>query len=781
MQPTLCSKCKKNVAVVFISKLENGKTVNEGLCLKCAKEIGLPQVNDLMNRMGITDEDLDTITSEMMQAFGGAENLEGLMEAGSDDSSDDEEDEEGKTATFPFLNRLFSSDSSSSSPAPTPAADREEKEKEKDKGGRPKDRKQEKKRKFLDNYCINLTDRAREGKLDAVIGREQEIERVVQILNRRQKNNPCLIGEPGVGKTAIAEGLSQRISKGEVPFKLREKEVFLLDLTALVAGTQFRGQFESRMKGLIEEIRKCGNVILVIDEVHNIVGAGDAEGSMNAANILKPALSRGEIQVIGATTFSEYRKHIEKDTALERRFQPVTVNEPNMEDTLEILKGIAHYYEEHHGVKIPDGILRQAVTLSERYITDRFLPDKAIDLIDEACSDLNLKDPSISRRMEIEREMADYAKERELIESQTEEEPNFERLAEIKSRELQLQTELDAIKEKGEPQLTMDNLARVIELWTKIPASKIREEEFKRLSELGERLKKKVVGQDEAIAAVSAAIRRNRVGISPKHKPVSFIFVGSTGVGKTELVKQLADDLFNSPESLIRLDMSEFMEKHSVSRIIGSPPGYVGYDEAGQLTEKIRRKPYSVILFDEIEKAHPDVLNVLLQILDDGQITDAHGRKVNFENTVIVMTSNAGSERKGGSLGFNKSVDEQDAEKAMKALQQFLRPEFINRVDEIICFHKLSEENFGAIARIMLDELQNSLKDKGFTFNYDDAIVDYLVKKSYSAAYGARNLRRTIQKEVEDELATRIIDSYDNPITQIKATAENEKVALYTL
>ena len=781
MQPTLCSKCKKNVAVVFISKLENGKTVNEGLCLKCAKEIGLPQVNDLMNRMGITDEDLDTITSEMMQAFGGAENLEGLMEAGSDDSSDDEEDEEGKTATFPFLNRLFSSDSSSSSPAPTPAADREEKEKEKDKGGRPKDRKQEKKRKFLDNYCINLTDRAREGKLDAVIGREQEIERVVQILNRRQKNNPCLIGEPGVGKTAIAEGLSQRISKGEVPFKLREKEVFLLDLTALVAGTQFRGQFESRMKGLIEEIRKCGNVILVIDEVHNIVGAGDAEGSMNAANILKPALSRGEIQVIGATTFSEYRKHIEKDTALERRFQPVTVNEPNMEDTLEILKGIAHYYEEHHGVKIPDGILRQAVTLSERYITDRFLPDKAIDLIDEACSDLNLKDPSISRRMEIEREMADYAKERELIESQTEEEPNFERLAEIKSRELQLQTELDAIKEKGEPQLTMDNLARVIELWTKIPASKIREEEFKRLSELGERLKKKVVGQDEAIAAVSAAVRRNRVGISPKHKPVSFIFVGSTGVGKTELVKQLADDLFNSPESLIRLDMSEFMEKHSVSRIIGSPPGYVGYDEAGQLTEKIRRKPYSVILFDEIEKAHPDVLNVLLQILDDGQITDAHGRKVNFENTVIVMTSNAGSERKGGSLGFNKSVDEQDAEKAMKALQQFLRPEFINRVDEIICFHKLSEENFGAIARIMLDELQNSLKDKGFTFNYDDAIVDYLVKKSYSAAYGARNLRRTIQKEVEDELATRIIDSYDNPITQIKATAENEKVALYTL
>ncbi len=772
MQPTMCSRCKKNVAVVFISRLENGKTINEGLCLKCAKEIGLPQVNDLMNRMGITDEDLDSITTEMMQAFGGAENMEGLMAIGNEDSQDDEEDEEGKTATFPFLNRLFSGDKS---PAPSSGGQENGRTRE-------KERKNEKpKRKFLDNYCINLTDRAKQGKLDQVVGREQEIERVIQILNRRQKNNPCLIGEPGVGKTAIAEGLAQRIAAGNVPFQLRDKEVFLLDLTALVAGTQFRGQFESRMKGLIEEIRKCGNVILVIDEVHNLVGAGDAEGSMNAANILKPALSRGEIQVIGATTFAEYRKHIEKDAALERRFQPVVVNEPNVEDTVEILKGIAHYYEEHHGVKIPDGILRQAVLLSERYITDRFLPDKAIDLIDEACSDLNLKDPSISRSMEIQRELADYYKERDMIENQTEGEPNFERLAEIKVKELQLQKELDEIKAKGEPQLTMDNLARVIELWTKIPASRIREEEFKRLSELEDRLKKKIIGQDEAIAAVSAAIRRNRVGISPKHKPVSFIFVGSTGVGKTELVKQLAADLFNTPDSLIRLDMSEFMEKHSVSRLIGSPPGYVGYDEAGQLTEKIRRKPYAVILFDEIEKAHPDVLNVLLQILDDGQITDAHGRRVNFENTVIVMTSNAGSERKEGTVGFGRTVNEQGKERVMKALQQFLRPEFINRVDEIICFNKLTEENFHAIARIMLDELAASMKEKALTFTYDDALVDYLVEKSYSVTYGARNLRRTIQKEVEDELATRIINSYDHPITQVKATAEDGKLVLYTL
>ena len=769
MQPTLCTRCKKRIAVVFISKMEKGESVNEGLCLKCAKEIGLPQVGEMMRRMGITDEDLDMINDEMMSAFGGAESMEGLIPK--DEDGGDEDSEDGKTATFPFLNRLFGS--SQDTPAPTGESSGRTHETKERKSDKPP------KRKYLDSYCINLTERAKTGKLDHLVGREQEIERVIQILNRRQKNNPCLIGEPGVGKTAIAEGLAQRIANREVPFKLRDKEVYLMDLTALVAGTQFRGQFESRMKGLIEEIRKCGNIILVIDEVHSIVGAGDAEGSMNAANILKPALSRGEIQVIGATTFTEYRKHIEKDTALERRFQPVTVNEPNVEDTMEILRGIAHYYETFHGVKIPEGILRQAVLLSERYITDRFLPDKAIDLIDEACSDMNLKDAGINRRQEISRELADYGKERELLEAA--EEPNFERMAEIKSRELQLQTELDGLAAQGEPQLTMDNLARVIELWTKIPASKIREEEFKRLSELDQRLKKKVVGQDKAIDAVSAAIRRSRVGISPKHKPVSFIFVGSTGVGKTELVKQLADDLFNAPESLIRLDMSEFMEKHSVSRIIGSPPGYVGYEEAGQLTEKIRRKPYSVVLFDEIEKAHPDVLNVLLQILDDGQITDAHGRKVNFENTVIVMTSNAGSDRKEGTVGFNKSASELDQDRAMKALRQFLRPEFINRVDEIVCFNKLSEEDFQPIARLMLDELKASMKEKGLTLAYDEELVKHLVKKSYSAAYGARNLRRTIQKEIEDALALEIINSYDHPVSQIAVTAEEDRVVIRAL
>ena len=779
MQPTLCSRCKKNVAVVFISRTnEKNETVNEGLCLKCAAQLGLPQVEDMMKRMGISPDDLEGLNNEMMQAFGGAEEMSDLPEG---DGEDDEES--GKTATFPFLNRLFGSGSPAEKPEEGSAA-----------GGKSRDtreRKADKKKKYLDNYCINLSQRARDGKLDAVIGRAEEIERVVQILNRRQKNNPCLIGEPGVGKTAIAEGLAQRIVTGEVPFKLRDKEVYLLDLTALVAGTQFRGQFESRMKGLIEEIRKLGNVILVIDEVHNIVGAGDAEGSMNAANILKPALSRGEIQVIGATTFNEYRKHIEKDTALERRFQPVIVNEPSMEDTLKILKGIAHYYESFHGVKIPEGILRQAVKLSERYITDRFLPDKAIDLIDEACSDMNLHDKNINRRMELKRDLENVTFERETLMSAepeegkelTEEqlEARYARIAELRSQEMRIQGELEELEKLGTPELTMDNIARVIELWTKIPASKIREEEYKRLSELDQRLKQHIVGQDEAVEAVTAAIRRNRVGISPKHKPVSFIFVGSTGVGKTELVKQLAADLFDSPESLIRLDMSEFMEKHSVSRIVGSPPGYVGYDEAGQLTEKIRRKPYSVILFDEIEKAHPDVLNVLLQILDDGELTDAHGRKVNFENTVIVMTSNAGSDRAGGAVGFGRTADEQGKERVMKALQEFLRPEFINRVDEIIYFNRLTEENFTHIARIMLGELRDSLADKGFTFSWDESLEAYLVKKSYSVTYGARNLRRTIQKELEDPISVAIIDSYDHPITQIKAVCEDDAVKLYTL
>ena len=766
MQPTLCSRCKKNVAVVYISRMENGQTVNEGLCLKCARDLGLPQVDDMMKRMGISDEELDTLNSEMLQALNGVENIEDLP-AGEDLGEEDE----GKTATFPFLNRLFGGAAPGAGAPEAEQPPHTEREKDSRKG--------DKKRKFLEGYCQNLTGKAREGKLDPVIGRAEEIERVVQILNRRQKNNPCLIGEPGVGKTAIAEGLAQRIVKGEVPYKLRDKEVYLLDLTALVAGTQFRGQFEQRMKGLIDEVKRLGNIILMIDEIHNIAGAGDAEGSMNAANILKPALSRGEIQVIGATTFTEYRKFIEKDTALERRFQPVTVNEPSIEDSIAILKGIAPYYERYHGVKIPEGMLRQAVLLSERYITDRFLPDKAIDLIDEACSDLNLKDKGISRRMEIQRELEDYEKERTMLEEKEEKaEADYARMAELKSRELQLNAELQALCAQGDPQLSMENLAHVIELWTKIPASRVREQEFQRLSHLEDRLKSHIIGQDQAVAAVAAAVRRSRVGISPKHKPVSFIFVGSTGVGKTELVKQLAEDLFNSPDALIRLDMSEFMEKHSVSRIVGSPPGYVGYDEAGQLTEKIRRKPYAVILFDEIEKAHPDVLNVLLQILDDGEITDAHGRKVNFENTVIVMTSNAGSSTKEGTVGFGRSVSEQDREKAMKALEQFLRPEFINRVDEVICFNRLTEENFKGIAAIMLKELQDSLRDKGITFTYEPSLVDYLTEKSYSITYGARNLRRRIQKDLEDPMATRIIESYETPITQIRARAQDGAVVL---
>ena len=751
MQPTLCARCKKNVAVIFITKIENGVSTNEGLCLKCAKELNIKPVDDMMKKMGISDDDLEALSGEMMDAFGGAENLAQI---------DDGDDEDGKTATFPFLNKLFGN----------PGEGTQEKPHREQNGKEPK------KLKFLDSYCINLTDKARQGKLDRMIGREEETERVIQILNRRQKNNPCLIGEPGVGKTAIAEGLSQRIAEGNVPYKLLNKEVYLLDLTALVAGTQFRGQFESRMKGLIEDIKKHGNVILVIDEVHTIVGAGDAEGSMNAANILKPALSRGEIQVIGATTFAEYRKHIEKDSALERRFQPVTVNEPSIEDSVQIIKGIAGYYEQFHGVHISDEMARQAVLLSERYITDRFLPDKAIDLIDEACSDVNLKSELIKERAELEKERDDIAKERELLLSSTENSGDYERLAILRSQELQVNSKLDELNRKGTPELGLDNLARVIELWTHIPASSICEDEHKRLHELDKRLKQHIIGQDEAVDVVCAAIRRNRVGISPKHKPVSFIFVGSTGVGKTELVKRLAEDMFNTPESLIRLDMSEFMEKFSVSRIIGSPPGYVGYDEAGQLTEKIRRKPYSVVLFDEIEKAHPDVMNILLQILDDGRITDAQGRTVNFENTVIIMTTNAGSDKKDGAVGFNRTVNEQGKEKAIKALNDFLRPEFINRVDEIVYFNKLTEDNFKAIAGLMMGELKDSMAEKGIELTYDDSVIEYLVSKSYSITYGARNLRREIQKEIEDKIATEIIDSYAHPLTKIGVTAVEGKV-----
>ena len=772
MQPTLCSRCKKNVAVIFITRLEGGQTKNEGLCLKCARELHIKPVDDVINKMGLSDEELDGLTSEMMEALG---NAEGLMDI---ENSDSDTDDEGKTATFPFLNRLFGNMGGQKPENSAPGGELTPAQSGPEQGGQsqqgPQQAPPRPKKKFLDNYCINLTDRARQGKLDAMIGREEELERVIQILNRRQKNNPCLIGEPGVGKTAIAEGLAQRIALGQVPYKLRDKEVYLLDLTALVAGTQFRGQFESRMKGLIEEIRKTGNIILVIDEVHNIVGAGDAEGSMNAANILKPALSRGEIQVIGATTFTEYRKHIEKDAALERRFQPVTVAEPSIDDSVKILEGIAHYYEECHQVRIPREMCREAVVLSERYITDRYLPDKAIDLIDEACSDVNLKDSSLARIDAAQKEIDDLNKERELLLADTENE-HYERLAVIRTTVMQLTDELNALKAHP-PELTRENLARVIELWTKIPASTITEDEFERLSKLGDRLREHIVGQDEAIDAVCAAIKRSRVGLQAKRKPVSFIFVGGTGVGKTELVKRLAEDLFNSPESLIRLDMSEFMEKFSVSRIIGSPPGYVGYDEAGQLTEKIRRKPYSVVLFDEIEKAHPDVMNILLQILDDGRITDAQGRNINFENTVIIMTTNAGSNTKSGSLGFVGSATDKDRERAMKALNDFLRPEFINRVDEIICFNKLTEENFRSIAALMLGEVRDLMREKGMELSWDESVIDYLVKKSYSLTYGARNLRRTIQKDIEDAVASVIVDQRHGDLKGVRLTADGDKI-----
>ncbi len=762
MQPTICSRCKKNVAVIFVTKIENGNTVSDGFCLKCAREMGLKPVDDIISRMGLSEEDLEGLSNEMMDAFQGMEGLMGMNQQ-TDGDDDEEELNDSQTATFPFLNKLFGG-RQENPPAPAEPQKENEKTEKTERSGKNK------KRKFLDTYCLNLTQKAKNGGLDRIVGREVETERVIQILNRRQKNNPCLIGEPGVGKTAIAEGLAQRIVEKDVPYKLQDKEVYLLDLTALVAGTQFRGQFESRMKSLIEEVKKLGNIILVIDEVHNLVGAGDAEGSMNAANILKPALSRGEIQVIGATTFKEYRKYIEKDSALERRFQPVTVNEPTMEEAVAIIRGISHYYEEFHGVEVTPEIARQAVVLSERYITDRFLPDKAIDLLDEACSDVNLKNKSISKRMELRKEHDDLDLEMQLL--MESEEKDYARIAEIRSRNMQLDKELALLEEEPKPVLTMENLARIIELWTKIPASKIQAQEYDQLRQLETRLKKRIVGQDEAIAAVASAIRRNRVGISPKKRPVSFIFVGSTGVGKTELVKCLADDLFDSVETLIRLDMSEYMEKHSVSKLIGSPPGYVGYDEAGQLTEKIRRKPYSVILFDEMEKAHPDVLNILLQILDDGRITDAQGRVVNFENTIIVMTSNAGSDRKGGSVGFGQTVSDQSKEKAMKALGEFLRPEFINRVDEVICFNRLSEADFRRIAGIMLCELQDALENRGVSLTWDETLIDYLVKKSYSITYGARNLRRTIQKDVEDPIAEKIIDSFVEPIHSIALRAE---------
>ena len=758
MQPKMCCKCKKNVAVIFITKVENGVTLNEGYCMKCARSLGIPQIDQAVKQMGLSDEDLDMITDEMSSMFGQR------------DTSEGEEDEaDSQTATFPLMSQLFGGNL----PKPGQAA-------EKEKGTAQQEKKPKKsKHKFLDNYCMDLTARAREGKLDKVIGRDVETERVIQILNRRQKNNPCLVGEPGVGKTAIAEGLAQRIVEGNVPYKLRDKEVFLLDLTALVAGTQFRGQFESRMKSLISEIKECGNIILVIDEVHNLVGAGDAEGSMNAANILKPPLSRGEIQVIGATTYNEYRKYIEKDAALERRFQPVSVAEPNIEESSQILQGIAKTYAQFHGVTISPEIARQCVILSERYITDRFLPDKAIDLLDEACSDVNLHSKEISLLAEKKKERNDYELELQMLNDDPDN-TDYERLAMLRMRLQKLSGEIEALEQVPPPSVTIDNLARIIELWTKIPASKIKAQEYKQLKGMEDRLKAHIVGQDHAVEAVCRAIRRNRVGISPKRRPVSFIFAGPTGVGKTELVKRLADDMFDSVDALVRVDMSEYMEKHSVAKLIGSPPGYVGYDEAGQLTETIRRKPYSVVLFDEIEKAHPDVMNILLQVLDDGRITDAQGRVVSFENTVIVMTTNAGSDGNVGSMGFGRTDEEQVKGKTMKALQSFLRPEFINRVDEIITFNHLSKAHFAGIADIMLRELRESLSQRGLTFQWTEDVRDHLVDGAYSVTYGARNLRRFIQRELEDPISEVIIDSFESPITGISAGLEDGKIRLDT-
>ena len=768
----VCIRCQKRPAIIFVQRMENGQMKNEGYCLHCARELHIKPVEDLMKQFGMSDEDMDNMEDRMenmMQELGdGSGNpFSMMMNMGQPQSGEDGDEDlmPGSSATFPL--------SMNGGEPDAPKGD-----KKPGKSGKKPPR-----RKFLDTYCENLTRKAREGRLDDIIGRDREIYRTIQILSRRQKNNPCLIGEAGVGKTAIAEGIAERIARGEVPAGLKDKEIYLLDLTSLVAGTQFRGQFEQRVKGLLSEVKAAGNVILFIDEIHTITSAGESEGAMNAGNILKPALSRGEIQVIGATTFNEYRKYIEKDQALERRFQPVRVEEPSVSDTLAVMNGIKHYYEEHHHVQVPADVLSAAVTLSERYITDRYLPDKAIDLLDEACACCNLAHPVISEYLEMQKELDALRQEEAEMENADVNEPiDYERVAERKTRMAQLESELPAKQAAASAiQVTMDDVAKVIELWTGIPAVKIRETEYAKLASLESELKKKIIGQDEAVHLVAQAIKRSRADLSGRRRPASFIFVGPTGVGKTELVKQLASQLFDGPDPLIRLDMSEYMEKYAVSRMIGSPPGYVGYEEAGQLTEKIRRKPYAVILFDEIEKAHPDVLNVLLQILDDGEVTDAHGRKVNFENTVIVMTSNAGSNSKSGSVGFGGSLSDMSRERTMKALGEFLRPEFINRVDEIICFNRLDEKNFVSIARIMLDELAASLKEKGFIFTYDDAVAAYLANKSYSLTYGARNLRRTIQKELEDVIATRIIDSYDRPVTQLRAVMKDGAIDLLSL
>ncbi|MBE6627935.1 MAG: ATP-dependent Clp protease ATP-binding subunit [Ruminococcaceae bacterium] len=774
----MCSQCNKRMAVVFVTKVENGEKKTKGLCLKCAKEMGVPIdniVGNVMNQFGISPEQMENAEEEFSAM---------LEQVSPPSDSDDREDGGAPAIDLPKLFRdagLFANDNGVVPSKNGDDAAKSTEKKDKKKG------KEAKKLKFLPLYSRNLTQYAREGKLDKIIGRERELARVIQILCRRQKNNPCLIGEPGVGKTAIAEALAIRVAAGTVPYKLLGKEIHLLDMTALVAGTQFRGQFESRILGLLNEVHELGNVILVIDEVHNIVGTGEAEGSVNAANILKPALARGEVQIIGATTLNEYRKYIEKDTALERRFQPVTVNEPSVEESIEMLQGIKHYYEAFHGIIIPDAVLKKAVVLSERYITDRYLPDKAIDLLDEAAAYLSLSSAAINESYSIRDKLLGLKQKREELEgeiagAEAAEQNRYEEIAKIRAEELKLSARLGELEpDTKSVELGQEEIANVIELWTGVPASSITENEFSQIDKLEARLKKRIIGQDAAVEAVSKAIKRNRAGISYKRKPVSFIFAGPTGVGKTELVKTLANDLFHSPETLIRLDMSEFMEKHSVSRIIGAPPGYVGYDEAGQLTEKIRRRPYSIVLFDEIEKAHPDVLNILLQILDDGRITDARGKTVNFENTVIVMTTNAGSDRTAALAGFSAEAGHAEDIKTQKALESFLRPEFINRVDEIITFRSLDEKDFEKIAAIMLEELKTALAEKDIQLSYTDAALRLIAEKSFSRKYGARNMRRYIQKEVEDALAELIIADYTRSYTTAKISARDEKIVIHCM
>lgn len=755
----MCTRCKKRPAVVFITAIQGEEKKNEGLCLVCAKEMGIPQVSEYMEQMGITDEDLDDFSNQIM------------------DFDDGENFEMGGSGTLPaFIQNILTNSSEELPPDIFPNSKEKEKNKQ-DKKKRP-EKEKEKKYKFLDTYCTNLTKRARNNEIDRIIGRDKEISRVIQILSRRTKNNPCLIGEPGVGKTAIAEGIAQKIAEGNVPFHIADKELYLLDLTALVAGTQFRGQFESRVKGLVDEVKAAGNIILFIDEVHNLVGTGDSEGSMNAANILKPALSRGEVQVIGATTFKEYRKYIEKDSALERRFQPVTVTEPTLEDTVSVLMGIREYYEKHHKVHVSDQTIRNCAVLSERYINDRFLPDKAIDLLDEACACASIRSPELAEFDKLNSELKKQVDlEKEISES---EQPDFEKLATVKADIIRIKDRLIEV-EKAVSNITVqeEDLSKVIELWTGIPANKIMESEFKKIADLEANIKAKIIGQDEAVELVAKAIKRTRVQLSKRRRPASFIFVGPTGVGKTELVKVLASELFDSVDPLIRLDMTEFMEKHSVSRIIGSPPGYVGYDDAGQLTEKVRRKPYSVVLFDEIEKAHPDVMNILLQILDEGKVNDAQGRSVSFENTVIAMTSNAGSTDKSTGVGFNKTTGEISKEKAMKALSDFLRPEFLSRIDEVVVFNPLTKENFKKIASLMLDEMKEPLLEKNIKLEYDESVLEKIAEASFGGKYGARDIRKYIRKNIEDKIASAIIESANN-ISLIKLTAD-EEIKIHTL